>query len=250
MINVQKAEILAVIPARFASTRFPGKPLAMIQGQSMITRVLEQVNKSRLVQAAVVATDDVRIYDHVLEFGGRAMMTRSDYPSGTDRCAEVAKAFPAAKIILNVQGDEPFIQPEQIDLLAETLLQNPAYQIATLAKKISDSAQLFNSNVVKVVASPTNEAIYFSRHPIPFFRGTAPENWLNEHDYFKHIGLYAFRSHTLQSIAKLLPSPLEKAESLEQLRWLENGLRIAIGITELETIGIDVPEDVPLTIDC
>ncbi len=244
MINVQKAEILAVIPARFASTRFPGKPLAMIQGQSMITRVLEQVQKSKRVQTAVVATDDARIFDHVLEFGGQAMMTSSEHPSGTDRCAEVARAFPDAKIILNVQGDEPFIQPEQIDLLADTLLQKPDYQIATLAKKIIDQTQLFNANVVKVVVSPGHEAIYFSRHPIPFFRGEAPENWLNAHDYFKHIGLYAFRSNTLQSIAALPPTPLEKAESLEQLRWLENGLRIAVGITELETFGIDVPEDV------
>ncbi len=243
MINAQKAEILAVIPARYASTRFPGKPLAMIDGQSMITRVLGQVNRAKRVQAAVVATDDARIFDHVLASGGQAMMTHSDHPSGTDRCAEAARAFPEARIIINVQGDEPFVQPEQIDLLADTLLQNPEHQIATLAKKISDPTQLFNPNVVKVVASPSREAIYFSRHPIPYLRGEAAENWIAAFDYYKHIGLYAFRRDTLQVIAALSPSPLEKAESLEQLRWLENGLRIAVGITEMETMGVDVPED-------
>jgi 3-deoxy-manno-octulosonate cytidylyltransferase (CMP-KDO synthetase) len=246
MINVQKAEILAVIPARFASTRFPGKPLAMIQGQSMITRVLQQVLKSERVQAAIVATDDARIFDHVTEFGGQAMMTKSEHPSGTDRCAEVARAFPEAKIILNVQGDEPFVQPEQIDLLAETLMQQPGYQIATLAKKITDQAQLFNGNVVKAAMSLEREALYFSRHPIPFLRGQEPDCWLEAHTYYKHIGLYAFRRDILQAIAALSPTPLEKAESLEQLRWLENGMRITVGITEMETSGVDVPEDILL----
>lgn len=244
MVNVQTAHILAVIPARYASTRFPGKPLVMIQGQSMITRVVDQVKKSNRVQEVVVATDDARIFDHVQAWGAQVVMTRSDHPSGTDRCAEVARLFPAADIILNVQGDEPFVQPEQIDLLAETLLAKPGHAIATLAKKITSVDQLFNPNVVKVVASPQGDAIYFSRHPIPFIRGEAQEGWMEAHDFYKHIGLYAFRRETLETIAQLAPSPLEQAESLEQLRWLENGLRIAVGVTELETMGIDVPEDV------
>jgi 3-deoxy-manno-octulosonate cytidylyltransferase (CMP-KDO synthetase) len=243
MVNVQTAKIIAVIPARFASTRFPGKPLAMIQGQTMISRVFEQVSKSRLVQEVIVATDDERIYEHVKEFGANVVMTGSHHPSGTDRCAEVAGLFPAAEIILNVQGDEPYIQPEQIDLLTATLLAKPGHQIATLAKRITAFEALLNHNVVKVVTSTLGEALYFSRHPIPFIRGQAPENWLQLHDFYKHIGLYAFRQETLRSIACLPPSPLEKAESLEQLRWLEYGLRIAVGFTELETIGVDVPED-------
>jgi 3-deoxy-manno-octulosonate cytidylyltransferase (CMP-KDO synthetase) len=244
MVNENNARILAVIPARFGSTRFPGKPLAIIQGKSMISRVLEQVRKSKEVEAVVVATDDVRIYDHIHSLGGAAVMTDSDLPSGTDRCAAVASLFPSAEIILNVQGDEPFIQPEQIDLLTATLRAQPHFQIATLAKKITHENTLFNSNVVKVVFSQSKEAIYFSRHPIPFVRGHEPIHWLQFQDFYKHIGLYAFRRDTLLSIAALQPSRLERAESLEQLRWMENQLRIAIGITTLESVGIDVPEDI------
>ena len=243
MVNENNPRILAVIPARFGSTRFPGKPLAIIQGQSMISRVLEQVRKSKVVDAVVVATDDARIYDHIQAMGGTVFMTDSDLPSGTDRCAAVASLFPTAEIIVNVQGDEPFIQPEQIDLLTETLRTKPNVQIATLAKKITPEETLFNNNVVKVVFSEKREAIYFSRHPIPFVRGQETKDWLQYHDFFKHIGLYAFRHDTLQTIAALKPSLLETAESLEQLRWMEKGIRIAIGITELETIGIDVPDD-------
>lgn len=245
MINAQHSKILAIIPARFASTRFPGKPLATIQGRSMISRVYDQVKKSQLVETVLVATDDARIFDHVLEFGGKAVMTSVDLLSGTDRCAAVLASFPDAEIIINVQGDEPFIQPEQIDLVAQTLLANPGYQIATLAKKITEPPALFNPNIVKVIPSLQGAAIYFSRHPIPFIRGQEPENWLKAYDFYKHIGLYAYRSDTLLKIARLAPSPLEKAESLEQLRWLENGFQIAIGFTNLETIGIDVPEDIP-----
>lgn len=235
--------ILAVIPARYASTRFPGKPLVDIGGKTMIRRVYEQVLQARRVDAAVVATDDEKIFEHVLSFGGEVCMTRADHPSGTDRCAEVAGHFPEAKFILNVQGDEPFVQPEQIDLLADTLTGSEQFSIATLAKKIEQQEMLFNPNVVKVVFSEANGAIYFSRHPIPFVRGTEPENWLSQQIFFKHIGLYGFRRETLLAIAALSPTPLERAESLEQLRWLENGLRIAVGITELETTGIDSPED-------
>lgn len=235
--------ILAVIPARYASTRFPGKPLADIGGKSMIQRVYEQVCQSKKVTVAVVATDDERIYEHVRSFGGEVRMTRADHPSGTDRCAEVARDFQQLSFVLNVQGDEPFIQPEQIDLLADTLTGHSNFPIATLAKKIEQTDVLFNPNVVKVVFSDTNGAIYFSRHPIPFVRGAAPENWLSQHVFYKHIGLYGFHRAILQDIARLAPTPLEHAESLEQLRWLEHGLPIAVGVTALETMGIDTPED-------
>lgn len=235
--------ILAVIPARYASTRFPGKPLVEIAGKTMIQRTWEQVGKSSRVDAIAVATDDERIYNHVLDFGGQAFMTRKEHLSGTDRCAEVARHFQEAEIVLNVQGDEPFIQPQQIDLLADTLLFRASFPIATLVKKISDPAQLFNPNVVKAVFSIARGAIYFSRHPIPFLRDHPAENWLAKQDYYKHIGLYGFRKKALSKISKLSPTPLERAESLEQLRWLEHGLNITVGITDLETIGIDTPED-------
>lgn len=235
--------ILGVIPARFASTRFPGKPLALINGISMIQRVYLQSLQAQMIQKLVVATDDERILEHVLGFGGQAMLTRSDHLSGTDRCAEVAQLFPDAEVILNIQGDEPFIQPEQIDLLANTLLQSAGFGIATLAKSIHQASALLNPNIVKVVFSQKNAAIYFSRHPIPYCRGQQPENWLDHTPYFKHIGLYAFRREALMEIARLLPSPLEQAESLEQLRWLDHGIQIAVGVTTLETTGIDTPED-------
>ena len=170
-------------------------------------------------------------------------MTNPNHPSGTDRCAVVIAQLDYADLILNVQGDEPFIQPEQIDLLAQTLLDKPDFGIATLARQITDPEQLFNPNVVKMAASKSGEAIYFSRHPIPYIRGHAQEDWLSIHNFYKHIGLYGFRRDTLRELAQLRPTPLELAESLEQLRWLENGYRIAVGITELETIGIDTPED-------
>jgi 3-deoxy-manno-octulosonate cytidylyltransferase (CMP-KDO synthetase) len=233
--------VLAIIPARYASTRFPGKPLVAIEGKTMIQRVYEQVQQASLVDEVVVATDDTRIFEHVQSFGGKVALTRADHPSGTDRCAEVAGLFPDAEWVLNVQGDEPFVQPEQVDLLAHTLRQSDG--IATLAKRISDPALLTNPNVVKVVFSATAGALYFSRHPIPLVRGEEVSNWLSKHSFYKHIGLYGFRRNTLLELAALSPSPLEQAESLEQLRWLENGYRIAVGITELETVGIDTPED-------
>ena len=236
--------ILAVIPARYASTRFPGKPLVDIGGKTMIRRVFEQVMQASLVDRAIVATDDERIRDHVRAWGGEVMMTRSDHPSGTDRCAEVARKFPDADFVLNVQGDEPFVQPQQINLLAETLTGDRRFSIATLAKKMEQPDMLFNPNVVKVVfAEQSGAAIYFSRHPIPFVRGASPEEWMTQQPFYKHIGLYGFRRSTLLRIARLQPTPLERAESLEQLRWLEYGLRIRVGITNLETVGIDTPED-------
>jgi 3-deoxy-manno-octulosonate cytidylyltransferase (CMP-KDO synthetase) len=234
--------LLAIIPARYASTRFPGKPLVMIQGKSMIQRVYEQTLKSKSVDQVVIATDDERIYDHAQNIGAQVVMTRPEHPR-TDRCAEVMGHFPDARFVLNIQGDEPFVQPEQIDLLADTLMQNEAVGMATLAKKIQDPALLFNPNVVKVVFSTSAKALYFSRHPLPFIRNAEPDQWLMHHDFYKHIGLYGFQRDTLIQVSALLPSGLEKAESLEQLRWLENGFSIQVGITDLETIGIDTPED-------
>ncbi|MFZ4477167.1 MAG: 3-deoxy-manno-octulosonate cytidylyltransferase [Saprospiraceae bacterium] len=235
--------ILGIIPARYASTRFPGKPLVDIQGKTMIQRVYEQASKAQSLTRVVVATDDLRIYNHVLEFGGTVCMTRPEHPSGTDRCAEIAEQFPAATHCLNIQGDEPFIQPEQIDLLARTLLETPETQIATLAKKIENPEALSNPNIVKVAFNLAGNAIYFSRHAIPFLRGKDLTEWLRTHNYYKHIGLYGFQRQTLLQLAQLTPTPLEIAESLEQLRWLENGFQIKVGLTEWETHGIDVPED-------
>ncbi len=235
--------ILGLIPARFASTRFPGKPLVRIQGKSMIQRVYEQARASSLLETVVVATDDQRIFDHVQAFGGRVLLTRADHVSGTDRCAEIAEQMPEAEIILNIQGDEPFIQPEQIDLLAETLLDNPGFDIATLAKRIEQPEQLFNPNLVKVALGDRRQALYFSRQPIPFVRGQEPSEWLQHAVFYKHIGLYAFRRPTLLAISKLQPGQLELAESLEQLRWLAAGYPIVAGITHLETRGIDTPDD-------
>ena len=238
-----KKMLLAVIPARYASTRFPGKPLVDIGGKTMIRRVYEQVSLSKAADRVIVATDDRRIFDHVKSFGGEVMLTGAEHPSGTDRCAEVAANFPEATHVLNVQGDEPFIQPEQIDLLAGTLIQQNACTIATLAKKIENTNDLLNPNIVKVVFSDEAGALYFSRNPIPFVRGASKEEWLERQTFYKHIGLYGFEAATLQQIAALSPTPLERAESLEQLRWLEHGLRIAVGVTTLETRGIDTPED-------
>lgn len=238
-----KNMILAIIPARWASTRFPGKPLAKIAGKTMIQRVFEQVSQSARVDVAVIATDDERIFEHAKSFGAPVVMTKPDHPSGTDRCAEAALPYPDAEIILNVQGDEPFISPQQIDLLADTLSNHPIATIATLVKKLEHPEHLFNSNVVKAVFSEKAGAIYFSRHPIPFVRNVEESQWFDQQTFYKHIGLYAFRRGTLMEITGLSPTPLEKSESLEQLRWLEHGYRIAVGITQLETIGIDTPQD-------
>lgn len=235
--------ILCVIPARYASTRFPGKPLVDIGGQSMIQRVYRQVEQATKIDRVVVATDDQRIFDHVQAFGGTVMMTSAKHPSGTDRCAEVARHFRSATHIVNMQGDEPFIQPAQIDLLVETLLGSNKYPIATLAKRIEDPELLFNPNTVKVVFSDNQGAIYFSRHPIPYLRNEDTADWIRKFTFYKHIGLYAYKRSALLRVARLYPTPLECAESLEQLRWLENHIGIAVGITEHETIGIDTPDD-------
>ena len=234
--------ILGIIPARYASTRFPGKPLVDIAGKSMIQRVYEQSKKCVHLSEVIVATDDERIYKHVHDFGGSAIITSPLHQSGSDRCAEVALQHPQYDVIINIQGDEPFIDPEQISKLV-SCFNDAGTQIATLVKKIQTNQELFNVNSPKVVINKLSEAVYFSRSPLPHIRGQEPENWLNHFTYFKHIGIYGYRADVLQQITKLPVSSLEKAESLEQLRWIENGYLIKVAETELETYAVDTPED-------
>lgn len=236
---------LGIIPARFASTRFPGKPLADIKGKSMINRVFDKA--SEVLEHVVVATDDQRIFDHVKEFGGKVVMTSSSHQSGTDRCFEALGIFEKEtnanyEVIINIQGDEPFIQPGQIEFLKKCF-SNPEVQIATLIKKITDNEIVFDDNKPKVIINKNGEALYFSRSPIPYVRGENKENWHKVYDFFQHIGMYAYRAKVLEEITSLTVGKLESAESLEQLRWLENGYKIQTAITELDTFGIDTPED-------
>jgi len=233
---------LGIIPARYASSRFPGKPLVDIAGKSMIQRVYEQAKKCEDLTEVIVATDDDRIFDHVKGFGGVALMTSPNHASGTDRCAEVALQRPEYEVIINIQGDEPYIDPAQISKLA-ACFTDANTQIATLIKSIKTEQELFNVNSPKVIVNNLSEAIYFSRSPLPHIRGEERQNWLEFHTFFKHIGIYGYRADILQQITKLPLSLLEKAESLEQLRWIENGFRIKVAETELETHAIDTPGD-------
>ena len=235
-------KVLGIIPARYASSRFPGKPLVDIGGKSMIQRVYEQAKKCDNLSEVVVATDDERIFNHVQTFGGVAVMTADTHQSGTDRCAEVALMHPEYEVIINIQGDEPFIDPEQISKLAACFTDNNT-QLATLIKRIKTEEELFNTNSPKVVVNKLSEAVYFSRSALPHIRGQETENWLEFYAFFKHIGIYGYRADVLQQITKLPVSSLEKAESLEQLRWIENGYRIKVAETELETYAVDIPED-------
>ncbi|RRB02643.1 3-deoxy-manno-octulosonate cytidylyltransferase [Larkinella rosea] len=234
--------ILGIIPARYASSRFPAKALAEIDGKTMIQRVMEQSQKAKSLRRVVVATDHEAIADHVRSFGGEVVMTSENHQSGTDRCFEALQmAHDSFDYVINIQGDEPFIKPEQIDLLASVLDGNT--ELATLVKKIGDPAVLFSTSTPKVVLNSRGEALYFSRQTLPFLRERQPEDWLNQHIFYKHIGIYAYRSDILAQITQLPPSLLEKAEALEQLRWLENGYRIRCVVTELDSFGIDTPED-------
>lgn len=234
-------KILGIIPARFASTRFPGKPLVDIGGKTMIQRVYEQAMKANLDEV-VVATDDERIVAEVKRFGGKYVLTSTNHQSGTDRCAEVVKQLPGFDVVINIQGDEPFIDPAQISLLTSCFSEENVV-LATLIKEIHDDAELFNANIPKVVVNAKQQAIYFSRHPIPFIRNATPENWARTHQFYKHIGIYGYQTTTLLAITTLVPSKLELAESLEQLRWLEHGYQIQTKVTNIETIAIDTPED-------
>ncbi len=242
--NMDNTKFIGIIPARYASSRFPGKPLVEICGKSMIKRVYEQV--SSVLDLVYVATDDQRIYDAVISFGGKAVMTSENHKSGTDRCFEAfCKVGEGCDVIINIQGDEPFIQPSQIETLRECF-RSEETQIATLVKPFTPNdgwQALSNPNSPKVVINKKMEAMYFSRSVVPFRRGAEPEEWLKTHTYYKHIGLYAYRADVLKQITELPQSSLEIAESLEQLRWLENGYKIKVGMTNTETIGIDTPDD-------
>lgn len=237
-------KFIAIIPARYASTRFPGKPLAMLGGKSVIQRVYEQV--AGVLDDAVVATDDERIYEAVKAFGGKVEMTSTEHRSGTDRCWEAyCKQGGTYDVVVNVQGDEPFIRATQLEAL-KRCFEHPATDIATLVKPFTEAdglAALENPNSPKVVLDGASQAIYFSRSVIPYLRNYPREEWLAHHTFYKHIGIYAFRTEVLKAVTALQQSTLERMESLEQLRWLENGYKIGVGITDIETIGIDTPED-------
>ncbi len=235
--------IIGIIPARFASTRFPGKALIDIGGKSMIQRVYEQSAKSKSLNKIVVATDEERILNHVIDFGGEAVMTSEHHTSGTDRCFEALKNLKESfQYIINIQGDEPFIEPEQIDELANAL--NDDVEIATQMIAVKNKEELFNPGEAKIVLNENNEALYFSRSPIPFVRNVNEENWHRHHTFYRQVGMYAYRKDILEKITKLPVSSLEKAESLEQLRWLQNGFKIKCVLTKYESHCVDVPEDV------
>ena len=236
---------LGIIPARYASTRFPAKPLAMLGGKMVVERVYRQVEG--VLDDVVVATDDERIEQAVRQFGGKVVMTSTSHRSGTDRCYEALTKVGADRfdVVVNVQGDEPFIPPQQLQTVCQCF-DDPTVDIATLVKPftVADGyAALENANSPKVVVNNRMEALYFSRSIIPYLRGKDREEWLPNHTYYKHIGLYAYRTDVLRRITSLPQGDLERAESLEQLRWLENGYKIKVGITHVETIGIDTPED-------
>lgn len=236
--------IAGIIPSRYASQRLPGKPLVTIHGKTMVQRVYEQACKAETLARVIVATDDQRVYDHVLSFGGDALLTSSQHENGTERCGEVqalhGKDWDA---VINIQGDEPFINPRQIDLVGRSF-QDGFQGIVTLAKKISDNEELANPGIVKVVVNKYQEALYFSRSMIPYCRESKEQDWHHNHTYYKHIGIYGYHFSVLQSVIHLPPTPLEKTESLEQLRWLEHGYRIRVEETDLESRSVDTPEDV------
>ena len=237
-------KILGIVPARYNSTRFPGKPLADINGKSMIQRVFEQCRLSKNLSEILVATDDERIANHVREFGGQPIMTSPQHLSGTDRCAEIISTYVSSDwdAVINIQGDEPYIHPDQIDLLCN-MFEDKNTKLATLVKKITSPDELFNHNNVKVILNKRSEAIYFSRSPIPYNRNFPEQEWLKYSTYYKHIGIYGYTCETLKEISGLQKTNLEITESLEQLRWIENGYVIRAEITSLESIAIDTPED-------
>ncbi len=236
-------KILGVIPSRYASSRFPGKPLIDINGKSMVQRVYEQAKKANSLSEVIVATDDDRIFNHVNSFGGNAIMTNPLHKSGTDRCVEVIEKLNADfDIVINIQGDEPFINPEQINQLS-ACFSDEKTEIATLIKKIETEEDLFNPNRPKVEIDKNSFALMFSRKAIPELPNTEKNLWLSKHTFYKHIGIYGYRAKVLSAISQLPQSVLEQKERLEQLRWLENGYAIKVAITEYEAIAIDTPED-------
>ncbi len=238
--------ILGIIPARYTSTRFPGKPLVVIEGKSMIRRVYEQAVKCSSLSRVIVATDHEAIFNHVTGFGGNVMMTGEHHRTGTERCCEVAgklrESGDTFDYIVNIQGDEPFIDPAQIEELAGCF-SIAGTCLATLIRKITSVEELSSPNVVKAVTDLDGSALFFSRSPIPFARGFKPEDWLSATTYYRHVGIYGYRSTVLEEIVDLPPSPLELAESLEQMRWLEHGYKIQTQVTEYESFAVDVPSD-------
>jgi 3-deoxy-manno-octulosonate cytidylyltransferase (CMP-KDO synthetase) len=236
-------KVLGIIPSRFASTRFPGKPLINIDGKTMIQRVYEQAKKASSLSEVVVATDDERIFEHVTSFGGNVVMTSSSHESGTDRCAEVLEGLDTNfDVVINIQGDEPFINPEQINQLC-ACFNDEQTDIATLIKKIDTEEELFNPNRPKVDVDQNSFAKMFSRSAIPSLVGLEKKEWLTKQAFFKHVGIYGYRSSVLKEIGQLQPTPLEIKERLEQLRWLENGYKIKVATTSFEAIAIDTPDD-------
>jgi 3-deoxy-manno-octulosonate cytidylyltransferase (CMP-KDO synthetase) len=245
-VNRNKMKILGVIPARYASSRFPGKPLVVIHGKTMIQRVYEQATQCGKLEKVVVATDNEAIFRHVLLFHGNVVMTGAHHNSGTERCNEVVEILRLQgeeyDYVINIQGDEPYIEPAQISQVA-ACFNNPQTQLATLIKKIGSLEELTSQNIVKVVADKQGYALLFSRSVIPFFRGKEPKEWLAGMTFYKHIGIYGYQTSVLNQIVTLPVSDLERAESLEQLRWLDNGYQIMTYITEYESIAIDIPTD-------
>ena len=238
--------VMGIIPARYSSQRLPGKPLLQIGGKSLIQRVCERVRLAKAIDHFCVATDDIRIYNHVKKLGYDVVMTRYDQPSGTYRCAEVLSQFPMVTHVVNVQGDEPLIDPGMIDLLSKYISKQTGFRIATLVSRIDDEKDLTNPNIVKVVINTTGDAMYFSRQAIPFVRDAVPGNWLSKGSYFKHMGMYAYTSQSLHAIEKLSTHPYESLEKLEQLTWLAEGFPIHCIESSYHSRGIDTEEDLRL----
>lgn len=236
-------KILAIIPSRYGSTRFPGKPLVDIAGKSLVQRVYEQCLKSNLVTETIVATDDSRIFEHVLLFGGKVVMTSTEHPTGTDRCVEAYKNLNQKfDVILNIQGDEPFVDPKQIDALAEIFIKSESAEIGTLAKLITDYSEIHDPKEAKIVFNKNNQVLLMSRNAIPYVKDCPEDLWYTKYDYYKHIGIYGFTESTLLQIAQMQQTKLEKVESLEQLRWLDT-YNMYLGFTNIDTLSIDTPDD-------
>jgi 3-deoxy-manno-octulosonate cytidylyltransferase (CMP-KDO synthetase) len=242
-------KFIGIIPARYASSRFPGKALFVIEGKTMIQRVYEQAKKANILDDVYVATDDTSIENHVKNFGGKAIMTSFDHQCGTDRCHEAFQLinkdgkYNGNDVVINIQGDEPLINPEQIEKVA-SCFKNKEVEIATLVRKMDNTDDLVSPTVMKVVCDKNKRAMYFSRSPIPYFRGLDQSQWLKKHTYYQHVGIYAYRASVLDKIHLLPPSSLEQTESLEQLRWLENGYSVYVEVTEYSSHSVDVPSDV------
>ena len=235
---------LAVIPARYASVRFPGKPLAMLRGKTMLQRTWERTQASPHVDQTIVATDDERIAAAARNFGAEVRLTRADHPSGTDRVAEVAAQMQSDfEVVINVQGDEPFLRPEQLELITRPFVDRYPPGISTLCERIETTAELFDPNVVKVVRCDQGSALYFSRAPLPYQRDVPPDTWLDRQPYYRHVGLYAFHMPALLQLTRLPVGELERCEKLEQLRWLAAGHKIAVRETTHRSVGVDTPED-------